>query len=729
MRNLLGVILLYCSFNVAAQSISKPIVKTESPKGWLIKTQSSAYQIILTANGAVKPVYYGDKAQIDEGKKNPDWFEGIDEVPVRGGLPFKTPALEVVFADHVRDAELTYVSDEILKIDGRQTLKIVQRDKIYPLQVTSYIRVLPEYDILEKWISVKNTGKSGSIKVENLMSGSIVLPKDEYILTQLSGQQMNEFQPNKSLLTPGVKLIQNKAFKSNFNAPWFQVRPQSSDKSATGPTWFGCLHYSGNWTLEFDKSFNANVQVLGGINFWDTDLNLTPGREFTTPKLSVGYTTDGSEGVSMDLQAYVRNEILPAEHRRDMRPILYNSWYATTYYMNEDQQIELAKVAAEVGAELFVIDDGWYKNRNASDLGLGDWEVDKKKFPHGLSSMIKRVNDLGMKFGIWIEPESVNLKSDVYKAHPDWILNYPSRNRKLPYRVFLNLGKEEVYQHLLKTITKLLSENKIDFVKVDQNTFLTEPGWMDAPPEIQREVRIRYINNLYRLVDALKQRFPKVWFESCASGGGRIDLGMLSRMDQAWVSDNSLAVDRLYIQYGYLNYLPANTMVSWVIDKIDSYQGQSAALNYKFDVAMSGVLGFGNDLRKWTDADKEIAKTKIALYKTIRPIVQQGVLHRLVSPFEHNRCALQYNTTDKKQSVLFCYNMAVYLPGSQLIDRGSSILKLKGLNHDKQYLVKNSADSKDRGAVYSGRFLMDIGLGWPVKNAYDSRILLINQTN
>jgi len=170
-------------------------------------------------------------------------------------------------------------------------------------------------------------------------------------------------------------------------------------------------------------------------------------------------------------------------------------------------------------------------------------------------------------------------------------------------------------------------------------------------------------------------------------------------------------------------------MVSWVIDKIDSYQGQSAALNYKFDVAMSGVLGFGNDLRKWTDADKEIAKTKIALYKTIRPIVQQGVLHRLVSPFEHNRCALQYNTADKKQSVLFCYNMATYLPGSQLIDRGSSILKLKGLNPDKQYLVKNSADSKDKGSAYSGRFLMDIGLGWPVKNAYDSRILLINQTN
>jgi len=724
------IIFIICALNgVSYAQSSSSIIQTESPKGWIIKTNSSAYQIIVTANGTVKPGYYGSKEQADYVKKNAAWFEGIDEVPVRGGLPVKSPVLEVVFADHVRDAELELINGEIITLNGRQTLKITQKDKIYPLQVISYIRSLPEYDILEKWIEVKNTSRKDALKVENLMSGNIVLPSDEYVLTQLSGKQMNEFQPNESLLTPGVKLIENRGFKSNYNAPWFQVRPQSSNKDETGPTWFGSLHYSGNWRLLFDKAFDSNVQVTGGINFWDTELNLKPGEEFQTPKLSVGYTPDGSEGVSLNLGAYVRNEILPAEHRRDMRPVLFNSWYATTYHLNEEQQVGMAKIAAETGVELFVIDDGWFKGRTTHTTGLGDWEVDKTKFPNGLGSMIKRINDLGMKFGIWVEPESVTPNSDIYRAHPDWILSYPSRKKELPYRVFLNLGKEEVYQHLLGAISKLLKENKIDFIKWDQNTYLTDPGWMDAPADVQREVRIRYIQNLYRLVDELKRSFPKVWFESCASGGGRIDYGMMSKMDQAWVSDNAGALDRIFIQYGYLSALPANTMVSWVIDQIDNFWMQPISLAYKFDVSMSGVLGIGYDIRKWTPEERTLAKNKIELYKKIRPIVHQGILHRLVSPFNNNRCALQYNAADGKSSALFCYNMAKYLPGSVLIDRGSNILKLKGLKAESSYRITKANDVNDKGSIYKGGFLMEIGITWPAKNAFESQILLINEVN
>ena len=705
---------------------NSPIAITDNPKGWIITTKSSAYQLIINPNGAVRPGYYGVKEQAEYISKNAAWYEGIEEVPVRGGFPFKTPVLEVFFDDHVRDAELEYVNAEITSIDNRQTLKIVQKDKIYPLQVISYIRVLPEFDILEKWIGVKNTSTTESIKVENLMSGSIVLPADEYILTQLSGKQMNEFQLYESLLTPGVRLIQNKAFKANFNAPWFQIRPQSSNKEERGPTWFGSLHYSGNWTLAFDKTFNANLQVLGGINFWDTELHLKPGQEFVTPKLSVGYTPDGSEGVSQNLGAYIRKEILPKEHRDALRPVLFNSWYATTYHLNEDQQVEMAKIAADMGVELFAIDDGWFKGRTSYAHGLGDWEVDKDKFPNGLSSMINRINDLGMKFGIWIEPESVVINSEIYKAHPDWILSYPKREKKPGQRAFLNLAKEDVYNHLLEVMTKLLAENKIDFVKVDQNSYLSDPGWMDAPVEVQREVRIRYIENLYRLFDELKKKFPAVLFESCASGGGRIDLGMMSRMDQAWVSDNAVALDRIFIQYGYLNAMPANTMVSWVVDNIIGHPQQPVSLEYKFDVSMAGVLGVGSDIRKWTPEEREIAKRKIAQYKEIGPLVQQGVLHRLVSPFEHNRCALQYNAEDGQSAVVFCYNMARYVPGSQLIDRGASILKFRGLNPQQQYVVKKVGDEKDKGTTYKGDFLMNVGIPWSLKNAYESQILRID---
>lgn len=725
------ITLFYILMAKVAMSVSidekSCITKTTNPNGWIIKTKSSAYQLVISEKGYLKPVFYGAVEQAGYGLKNAIWSEGIDEVPVRGGYPFKTPMLEAIFSDHVRDTDLEYVSGEMISIDERPTLKIIQKDRIYPLEVTSYIRVFPELDILQKWLCIKNIGKKGNIKIENMLSGSIVLPADEYVLTHLSGKQMNEFQLQETLLTPGLKMIENRAFKSNFNAPWFQIRPQSSNKEEKGPTWFGSLHYSGNWKLLFDKNFNSTVQVLGGINFWDTELNLQPGQEFQTPELSVGYTPDGSEGVSLNLGAYVRNEILPTYYRHEMRPVLFNSWYATTYHLNEEQQIGMAKIAAEIGVELFVVDDGWFKNRIGHNKGLGDWEVDQVKFPEGLSSMIKRINDLGMKFGIWIEPESVNLNSEIYKAHPDWILSYPNRTKELPSRVFLNLAKEEVYEHLLNVISKLLDENKINFIKWDQNTYLSDPGWMDVPADIQREVRIRYIQNLYRLIDNLKKKFPAVWFESCASGGGRIDYGMMSKMDQAWVSDNAGALDRIFIQYGYLSALPANTMVSWVIEEISNYWQHPVSLDYKFDVSMSGVLGIGYDIRKWTPEEKAIAKAKIDLYKKIRPIVQQGITHRLINPFYTNRCALQYVAPDAKSSVVFCYNMAKYLPGSQIADRGTKVLKLQGLHPERQYCVNEATGEKSNEKNYSGDFLMNIGIPWPVNESFKSQILLITE--
>jgi alpha-galactosidase len=729
MKRLFFIHFFVClSVSILAQQ-NPVITAVESPKGWLLKTNSSAYQVMINATGIVKLGYYGSSAQASYQSKNAAWSEAVDEVPVRGGTAFKTPALEVIYADGVRDAELLFVSGEVVTIEGRPTLKIIQKDRIYPLEVISYIRVISEYDIIEKWIEVKNGSKKDKIKVENLQSGSVTLPGNEYVLTQLSGRERNEFQPYQSLLVPGLRTIQNKSFKANFNAPWFQVRPKSSNDDELGPTWFGVVHYSGNWTLAFDQNFNAGLQILGGINFWDTSLDLKPGQTFTTPKLTLGYTEQGNDGVAVALQAYVRKEILPEKFRMQPRPVLYNSWYATTYAVKEDQQVEMAKTAAEIGIEYFVIDDGWFKGRTKSDSGLGDWEVDKTKFPNGLTSMIQRINDLGMKFGIWIEPESVNLKTDVYRQHPDWILSFPNRRKELPYRVFLNLAKEEVYQHLLNSFTKLLKENKIDFIKWDQNTYLTEPGWMDAPIEVQREVRIRYVENLYRLITELRKRFPNVWFESCASGGGRVDYGMMSKMDQQWTSDEAIALNRIFIQYGYLNFLPANTMVSWVIDQIGSEWQQPTSLSYKFDVSMAGVLGIGSDIRKWTTVEKEIAKAKIALYKKIRPLVQQGVNYRLASPFESNRCALQYNAEDKNSAVVICYNLAKYLPQSQLVDRGSSVLPLKGLDPLTKYLVKKAEDPLDKGTVYTGELLMKIGLSWPVKNSFESQILLINKVD
>jgi alpha-galactosidase len=704
--------------NNKAEDIITPL---SNPKGWMIKTRSSAYQLLITSTNSIKPVYYGSREQADNLVRNSQWFDGIEEVPVRGNFPFKTPALEVVFDDNVREADLEYVKGDIVTIEGRQALEIIQKDRYYPLEVTSYIRVLPEFDILEKWIVVKNTGNKGNIKIENLQSGSIVLPADEYKLSHLAGKQMNEFQEQETLLTPGLKTIQSKAFKANFNPPWFMVRPQNADKE-NGPVWFGSLHYSGNWQLVFDKSIEGNVQILGGINFWDSSWLLKPGTTFQTPKFSVGYTNGGPDGASQSLTAYIRKTILPERHRNDLRQVLYNSWEATFYAVNEEQQLELAKRAKDLGVELFVIDDGWFKGRVSSTTGLGDWEVDKTKFPDGLTALITKINDMGMNFGIWIEPESAVPNSEVLKAHPDWTFDMPRNRQAGDTRRYLNLAKEEVYQYLLQKLTKLLQENNIKFVKWDQNSYLSETGWHDAPPEIQREARIRFMNNVYRLADELKKRFPDVWFESCASGGGRVDLGMLSRMDQAWVSDDTSPLDRIFMQYGYLGALPANTMVSWVTG---NNTHQPTSLDFRFDVSMAGVLAVGDDLRKWTAGDMATAAKKIAQYKVIRPLVQQGSVYRLVSPFEENRAAIQFQDEKTTTSAVICYNMAEYLHGSQFSSRSSTTLKLKGLKADEQYSVQKIDELDKNGTTYTGGFLMNVGIAWPVTGANKSQILLV----
>lgn len=720
---LLAAVIFSCtSLNVhAKKSGDSVIISTENPRGWMIKTKSSVYQLVITKEGQVQQVYYGPAEQISYGKKNAQWLNGADEIPVRGAFPTKTPLLEVVFADHVRDCELTFVNAEIVSLEGRKTLKITQKDIYYPLEITSFIRVLPEFDILEKWVSVKNTGKKEAIKIENLQSASINLPVNDYDLTHMAGQWGHEFQLRNTELTEGVKTLQARDFKSFDNPNWFMVRPKNEKEDISGSAWFGTLQYSGNWRMDFDKTFNGKLQIVGGINFWDTDWDLKPGTTFETPKFILGYTQSGSEGAAQNLTAYIRKTILPESWRNKARPVLYNSWYATTFDVNEDQQLALAKIAKDIGVELFVIDDGWFKGRMDDHAALGDWTVDKKKFPNGLQPMIKKINDMGMDFGIWVEPEMVNPNSDLYREHPDWVFNFPNRTRhEGRHQLMLNLAREDVYVYLLNSLTDLLSQNNIKFIKWDHNRTLSEPGWPDAPVAMQREVRIIYINNLYRLIDTLRSRFPSVQFEDCSSGGGRVDLGMLSRMDQTWASDNTDPIDRLFIQYGYLSAFPANTMVSWITQ--EDWHKQNPSLDYKFDVAMSGVLGIGYDITKWTEAEKKLAKDKIEKYKMIRPLVQFGTLFRLISPINDNKSALEYVSEDRSSAVVFCHNLAEYLNGSILQTRQSDVFKLRGLDPEANYTILQLGNNN-----YRGDFLMNVGISWPVKGGYKSVILNVEK--
>ncbi|TAN16872.1 MAG: hypothetical protein EPN37_07885 [Chitinophagaceae bacterium] len=388
------------------------------------------------------------------------WMQRIQEIPTHGGAANKTDVLQVTYPDHEQTTDLEYISGSIIDINGRPTLKIVERDKWHPLQVTSYIRVLKEYNILEKWIEVKSTGKEGKITIQNLMSGSILLPTDRYVMTQLSGSELGEFHPYTSDITPGLKVIENRMFKSNDNMPWFLIRPKQSESDPTGPAWWGCVHYSGNWKIAFDddyeRKYNYTLQVAAGINFQNTTWTLPPGQTFTTPVFSVGYTNGAEEGAARDNEAYLRNTILPEEYRYQLRPVIFNGWVTTTFNVNDSIELKLARAAASLGVELFVMDDGWFKGRTNGSAGLGDWVVDKNKFPNGLEPLIDSVHSMGMKFGLWVEPESVVTNSDVYRKHPNWVLG-PEHGPR-PGRMFINLAREDVFQHLFRSLNKILTD-------------------------------------------------------------------------------------------------------------------------------------------------------------------------------------------------------------------------------------------------------------------------------
>ncbi|GBU08774.1 alpha-galactosidase [Bacteroidales bacterium] len=695
-------------------------------QGWNIKTNASVYQLALTENGRLVPSFYGDKAQSSQFREQDRIRQNgpfaLEEIPVRGRYADKIPTLELIFGDNTRDCELQYIGSQILNQAGREVLEIIQKDKFYPLSVTSYIRVLPEYDILEKWIVLKNTStnKKDIILVENLQSGSIYLPSDRYYLTHHSGQWLREFQLQKTELTAGIKRLQSRDFFSFQNTPWFAISTKEglADDKSDSPVWFGQVHYSGNWSIDLESTHSNHLQIVGGINFWDTELSLKAGESFSSPKFSVGYTSKGTDAAAQLTHDYIRNEILPEKTKEQIRPVLYNSWYATTFDVEETHQMALAKKAKELGVELFVVDDGWFKGRKTDHAGLGDWEVDKEKFPNGLNPLIKQVNELGLDFGIWVEPEMINPNSDLYRKHPDWVLHFPNREKtEWRYQLTLNLAREDVYKYLLTSMRNLLKDHNIKFIKWDRNRGLSQPGWPSAPLAMQREMRLRYMDNLYKMIDELKTEFPHVLFETCSSGGGRPDLGMLERMDQTWASDNTDPIDRLFIQYGYLSAYPANTMVCWT-NKSDAHKVNFDE-EFIFDVAMQGVLGIGQDITKWGETQTQTAQDKIAEYKQIRDLIQKGKVCRLKSPFEGSKVALQYTSKQADRSIVMCYNLGETTEGSTNESRQSKYIKLNNLVPTANYKIEEK--------IYTGDYLMNIGLLWPLRGAYTSKIIKLQK--
>ncbi|MFV9506029.1 MAG: alpha-galactosidase [Oscillochloridaceae bacterium umkhey_bin13] len=700
-----------------------PITATHD--GWLIETAHTAYVLGINPAGALTHAYWGPRLP-DPGDypapPNPGPWSAFnnpgqltpEEYPVYADLKFIEPCLKLSFADGVRDLRLSFGATT-LDPDPVPTLQITLHDPTYALVVTLHYRAHERYDLIERSATISNQG-TVPVHLERVWSALWHLPTHgRYRLRHMVGRHMDEGNLRHEPLSEGVKSIESRRLSSSHHhSPWFALDRDptaglgpAADEDQ-GEVWFGALAWSGSWQIAAEVTDFGSTRIGIGLNDWDFAWRLEPGSNFTTPSSYAGYSDGGFGLMSRRWHRFVRDIILPQPSQP--QPIFYNSWEATLFDVDEPSQIRLAEIAAPLGVELFVLDDGWFIGRHDDTTALGDWQPDPQKFPNGLNPLIERVNQLGMAFGLWIEPEMVSPKSALYRAHPDWVIHFPGRPRtESRNQLILNLGRPDVQDYLIAQFDQLLANHNIRFIKWDMNRNVSEPGWPDAPGAPQ-ELWVRYIEGLYRVWGTLRSRHPQVIWQNCSGGGGRVDLGLMRLADQFQLSDNIDPTRFLLMHESFSQLWPPGITHAWVADVPEPY----LSLRFRFHVSMGGVVGIGGHLARWTAAERAEATALIAQYKQIRPLIHGGELYRLRSPHAHAYSARMYVAPDQSEAVLFAFRTHL-LPRTPLPP-----LLLRGLDPTARYQIEGQPASR------SGRAWMQTGLQLDLAN-FESCMLRIQR--
>lgn len=705
-------------------------------KVWLFTTPNTSYAVHLTAEEEVAHLHWGAPIHLADAIHLADTaiptrrrtaetpLDGTEEYPVEGGLRYGRPALSVRFGDEVRGVEWEFDGSEILTEGNRSELWLRFHDRVYPLEVTLHYRVHEDSDVLERWVDITHRGAGGSaggdtsgdaddlqgsVDILTAHSAAWVIPfRDDYRLSHLHGHWGGETRLERVPLSPASSFTigSRTGITGHFTNPWFAVDDGTAGEEQ-GEVWSGALAWSGAWQLVAQRFANGRAQVSGGFGHdgFSTWL-LRPGETLTTPVFAGVYSAHGFGAASREWHTYQLRHVLP--NAGELRPVLYNSWEATYFDIDEDNQKAIARVAADLGVELFVMDDGWFGQRVDDRAGLGDWKPNPKRFPNGLTPLVEEVHGLGMRFGIWVEPEMVNADSDLYREHPDWVYHYPTRTRsESRNQLVLNVARPDVAAWMYDWLDELLGKHEIDYVKWDMNRPISQPGWPGEPDNPGR-IWIDHVRNVYDILDRLRRAHPGVAFESCAGGGGRVDLGVLARTDMVWTSDNTDAFDRLAIQDGFTQVYAPRVMSAWVTDSPNFMNRRTYSVRYRFYSAMAGLLGLGGNLLEWSPEELAEARELVAAYKRIRPVVQHGLLYRLVPPERGELTAVEYVARDGSEVVVLAFAHA------RRFGAGSPPLRLRGLDPSGHY---RDAES---GRVVSGALLTHHGLSLPLRGDLDS---------
>ncbi len=637
----IGFGVLFFGFAMQAFPQAPSVTFNEQTKVFRIDAADSSYAFGINERGELQPLYWGGRLgagdTVPQAHVLPEAasFDGSTSVTPQeyagwGAGLYVEPALKITFPDGNRDLVLHYLSHKVEGAALTVTLKDIQRDVFVELKY----EIDPATGILARSAEIENKTKEPLV-VESASAATWTLARGtDYSLYYLTGRWASEGALQHEALRPGQRVLESRRGSTGHqNTPWFAIGKGPSEDQDSGNVWFGALAWSGSWRITVEQDQLQQVRVTGGFNPFDFGYHLAAGERLKTPIFYGGYSREGVGGASRLLHRFEIAKILPEGPNPKPRPVTYDSWEATEFRVDEAGQEALAEKAAALGVERFVMDDGWFGARNDDHAGLGDWTVNPQKFPHGLKPLIDKVHSLGMDFGLWVEPEMVNPNSDLYRAHPDWVLNFNGRPRtEGRNQLVLNLARQDVRDYVFNFLDKLLNENDIAIFKWDYNRNWSEPGWPAVATDEEKQVYVKYTENLYSILAELRAKHPKFEIWDCSGGGGRVDLGILRYTDEVWPSDNSDPFDRLTIQDGFTYPYPPGVMMALVPDSPSWRNHRTTSMQYRMLSAMQGVLGLGGNLNAWTPEELETSKTLIAEYKQIRETIQHGKLYRLVSP-------------------------------------------------------------------------------------------------
>lgn len=664
-----------------------------------------SYLLEMTPRAMASYIYEGDRRFSLEHIKQ--------EYGVYGTTDYRYPALTVLQENGSRLSDLVYQSHEI--IDGKpelkglpatytennqeaKTLKVTLKDSVSGLQVVMLYTIFADYAAIARSVNFINQGKE-NLHLLRAMSVCMDLPDSDYEWIQLSGAWSRERHVKTRKLEQGVQSIHSmRGHSSHEHNPFMALKRPAADEFQGEAIGFS-LVYSGNFLAQAEVDTHNALRVTMGISPECFDWKLSPEQEFQTPEVVMVYSDTGLNGMSQIYHQLYGRRLARGVWRDEPRPILINNWEATYFDFTEEKLLNIAKKAKECGVELFVLDDGWFGRRSSDRAGLGDWVANTDRLPEGIKGIAEKINQLGMKFGLWFEPEMVNKNSALYEEHPDWILKTPDRSHSHGRNQYvLDFSREEVVTAIYNMMEKVLDGAKVSYIKWDMNRSISECYSQTLPSDQQGEVFHRYILGVYDLYQRLIDKFPHILFESCASGGARFDPGMLYYAPQAWASDDTDAVERMKIQYGSSMVYPISSIGSHISVVPNHQVFRMTPLHTRANVAYFGTFGYELDLNKLTQEEQQCVKEQIAFMKTYRQLIQFGTFYRLSSPFESNVTAWMVVSPDKKQAIVGWYRVL------NQVNMAYTRLQLKGLDKDLDYEIEGDSHS------HYGDELMNLGL-------------------